>query len=265
MFVLTAYFLRFSDDEVIIGVFIGFICFILVGIKQLERSKALFDVNRRTTLIIKLPLRKMRTFINSRWLDTAICSLMLFFVPVYTWYLSSIHARIPSDILLLAIALLSLLGITYLYSWFVSKKNLKLSGLEKVKDKTILNRLSVYTFNALLVYMSHTSLFKPELFTQVEWIFFVCLGFLVFSIILFGTRPRFETTPMDVLVLLVGALMALALPLIQAEDYSLAIIQFIVLLYGFELILHTDHLIFSSILRWVLFISLFTIVIQGLA
>jgi UDP-GlcNAc:undecaprenyl-phosphate GlcNAc-1-phosphate transferase len=87
-------------------------------------------------------------------------------------------------------------------------------------------------------------------------VFFLCLTILIMLTIRFGSEHRFQTTPLDYLIIFLAFVIPF-LPEIRVEEINISLLtaKMIVMFFAFELLLHTfaDRLKpFGFVLLWVL-------------
>lgn len=99
-----------------------------------------------------------------------------------------------------------------------------------------LDRLGVYTFCALLCYLGYQAQNSDNLIYAVEWVLvLVASVWVFFTISMQKASRRFETSPLDVLLVLLALLVPVfARSSSDIDHLPLEIIKFVVLLYLFE-------------------------------
>lgn len=99
-------------------------------------------------------------------------------------------------------------------------------------------RGGLYVGSTFVMYLSEQPAASTDIFSPIH-IFFVGLAFLVALTIRFNSEHRFQTTPLDYLMVFL-AVMVPALPEMQIGDIHLSFLtaKLIVLFFSFELLLH---------------------------
>lgn len=223
-FVTLAYLLRFYVDSVVMGAFVAYSTLVLVTIHVLQGH----DLVRRHGLSLArlgsglvVPLRPMLQHSNIARLIHLVLLLVLI---SYSLQAVLRVQRIPLDIAMLAGILAALAAV-----------NLASRTLVQWADA-----ISMYTCCALLAYLGYVQGTSgaetyPETYLVLDWLLVLVLGALVWLAVVLSPQRKFETSPLDILVILLAVLAPLLS--VQVEGHSattLAVVKFVVLLYAFE-------------------------------
>jgi UDP-GlcNAc:undecaprenyl-phosphate GlcNAc-1-phosphate transferase len=237
LLVSLAYLLRWQTDIELLAIYAGFACAIFsVFVIRAER----FFPSRRRTVLPVFP--EAATSVESGWLST---------LPIYTlacavgiFFLGSVFlpSHVPIDVGNVALLMFLLLpiGIGVFPSaapWLI--------------------RVGLYVGSTFVLYLSDQGMSGTQgsLHTPLN-VFFLCLALLIMVTIRFGSEHRFQTTPLDYLIVFL-ALAIPFLPEIRVEEINISLLtaKLIVLFFAFELLLHTfaERLKpFGFVLLWVL-------------
>jgi UDP-GlcNAc:undecaprenyl-phosphate GlcNAc-1-phosphate transferase len=237
LLVSLAFLLRWESDIAVMAIYAFFACIIFsVFVTRVDR----FFPRRRPTDQPAFPKAGVRA--GFEWLST---------FPIYTlacavtvFFLASVFlpSHVPLDVGNVALLLFVLLpiGIRIFPSaspWFI--------------------RVGLYVACAFVLYLSDQgmSVSQGSYHTPLN-VFFLCLALLIMLTIRFGSEHRFQTTPLDYLIIFLAIAIPF-LPEIRVEEIniSLLIAKMIVMFFAFELLLHTfaERLKpFGFVLLWVL-------------
>ena len=118
-------------------------------------------------------------------------------------------------------------------------------------------RVGLYVGGTFVLYLSDQGQSGVQgIFHTPLNVFFLCLAILIMLTIRFGSEHRFQTTPLDYLIIFLAFVIPF-LPEIRVEEISISLLtaKMIVMFFAFELLLHTfaDRLKpFGFVLLWVL-------------
>ncbi len=118
-------------------------------------------------------------------------------------------------------------------------------------------RVGLYVGGTFVLYLSDQGLSGAQgIFHTPLNVFFLCLAILIMLTIRFGSEHRFQTTPLDYLIIFLAFVIPF-LPEIRVEEINISLLtaKMIVMFFAFELLLHTfaDRLKpFGFVLLWVL-------------
>jgi UDP-GlcNAc:undecaprenyl-phosphate GlcNAc-1-phosphate transferase len=102
-------------------------------------------------------------------------------------------------------------------------------------------RVGLYVGSTFILYLSdqEVSATQWNIHTPLN-VFFLCLAILIMLTIRFGLRQRFQTTPLDYLIIFLAFSIPF-LPEIQVEEVNISLLtaKLIVMFFAFELLLHT--------------------------
>ena len=243
-FVISAVFLAYERDSLIVGLYLTICAAVFAGIITLERSG--WRPKR-----FSLPVR------FSRWVEqgtlrgtfsAASTRLLWIVMPVYLVFANTFIENIPMDFGVIAFGLF----VVFLVSLLMKKA-----------PTAMLNRGAVYISVAFLVYLMHA---HPAVSTATielaEKIFFMVLALLLAVAIRYARQDNFRLTPMDYLVLLVLLLVGV---INGAEDNPLVflVIKLVILFYAAEWIIHRATRVWNGLAVATL-MTLIIISIRGL-
>ena len=235
--VSLAYLLRWQTEIELLAVYAFFACAILsLFVVHVDRF---FPLRRRQD---SPSFPEAGTSAEARWSSTLpiyalACSVTVFFLG--SVFLPS---HVPIDVGNVALLLLLLLpiGIRLFPSaapWFI--------------------RVGLYVGSTFVLYLSDQGASGAQgVFHTPLNVFFLCLALLIMLTIRFGSAHRFQTTPLDYLIVFLAVVIPF-LPEIRIEEINLSLLtaKLIVLFFAFELLLHTfaERLKpFGFVLLWVL-------------
>ncbi len=118
-------------------------------------------------------------------------------------------------------------------------------------------RVGLYVGGTFVLYLSDQGMSDAQgMFHTPLNVFFLCLTILIMLTIRFGSEHRFQTTPLDYLIIFLAFVIPF-LPEIRVEEINISLLtaKMIVMFFAFELLLHTfaDRLKpFGFVLLWVL-------------
>lgn len=219
-FVTIAYLLRFYVDSVVMMAFIAYSTLVLLSIHLLLKHDLVRRHDLSLTRLGLVVLGPVRPFLQRSNLPRLIRLTLLLVLLIYSLQ-AALHIRqVPLDIAVLA-TLLALLAFANL----PARSHLQWA-----------DAISMYTCCALLAYLGYIQGSTSDVALRlVDWTLVIVLGTLVLLAVLLSPQRRFETSPLDFLVILLAVLAPLLS--VQIEGYSsvtLAVVKFVVLLYAFE-------------------------------
>jgi UDP-GlcNAc:undecaprenyl-phosphate GlcNAc-1-phosphate transferase len=118
-------------------------------------------------------------------------------------------------------------------------------------------RIGLYVGSTFVLYLSDQGMSGAQgIFHTPLNVFFICLAILIMMTIRFGSEHRFQTTPLDYLIIFLAIAIPF-LPEIRVEEINISLLtaKMIVMFFAFELLLHTfaDRLKpIGFVLLWVL-------------
>lgn len=118
-------------------------------------------------------------------------------------------------------------------------------------------RVGLYVGGTFVLYLSDQGLSGAQgMFHTPLNVFFLCLAILIMLTIRFGSEHRFQTTPLDYLIIFLAFVIPF-LPEIRVEEINISLLtaKMIVMFFAFELLLHTfaDRVKpFGFVLLWML-------------
>lgn len=219
-FVTIAYLLRFHVDSVVMTAFLAYSALVLWSIHLLLKHDLVRRYDLSLTRLGWMVLGPVRPFLQRSNLPRLIRLTLLLVLLIYSLQ-AALHIRqVPLDIAILA-TLLALLAF---------------ANLPTRSHMQWADAISMYTCCALLAYLGYIQGSTTDVAVRlVDWALVIVLGTLVLLAVLLSPQRRFETSPLDFLVILLAVLAPLLS--VQIEGYSsvtLAVVKFVVLLYAFE-------------------------------
>jgi UDP-GlcNAc:undecaprenyl-phosphate GlcNAc-1-phosphate transferase len=219
--VSLAYLLRWQSDIVVLAVYGLFACAILLlFVIGTNRICAL----RREADTLSFAESDMRA--ESGWFSTLPIHILGYAVTVFLVGSVFLPAKVPVD---LGNAAILLLGLVLMGLWVFPAARLGFV------------RVALYVGSTFVLYLSEQAVADAgwNLHTPLN-VFFLCLAILIMLAIRFGLAHRFQTTPLDYLMVFL-ALAIPFLPEIRVGDINLSLLtaKLIVLFFAFELLLHT--------------------------
>jgi UDP-GlcNAc:undecaprenyl-phosphate GlcNAc-1-phosphate transferase len=239
--VSLAFLLRWQSDIEVLAIYAFFACAIFsVFVTRIDR---LFSLHRHTD---SLPCPEAGTPAESGWFSTLPIHALACAVIVFLLGSVFLPSHVPVDVGGVAILLFLLLpiGIWVFPSvapWFI--------------------RVGLYVGSTFVLYSSDQGV------SATQWsfhtplnVFFLCLAILIMLTLRFGLKQRFQTTPLDYLIIF----MAFAIPFlpeIRVEEINISLLaaKLIVMFFAFELLLHT----FAERLKPFGFVSLWVLLGLG--
>ena len=222
-FVISAFLSAYASDWLPGCIFFGYLLAVGLVFHCLEIKNFQFDKSEQWTMFWSARFTRirlgLRTLDFERYLPLYILCVLVLLI-AFTGITS---ATISFDVSLLA----ALLAITLTFS------------ITRTMHTPWVDRLGVYTFCALLSYLGYRGQTAATLIYTVEWALIVVASVWVFfTISTQQSTRRFETSPLDVLLIL----LALLLPVFarsssDIDHLPLEVIKFVVLLYLFEYVI----------------------------
>ena len=237
LLISLAFQLRWQSDIVVMAVYSVFACIIFSVF--VTRVDQLFP-RRRPADQPAIPEAGARA-----WLDrfstlpiyTLACAVTVFFLAGVF-----LPSHVPLDVgnVALALFLLLAIGIRIFPSaapWFI--------------------RVGLYVGGTFVLYLSDQGASGAQgMFHTPLNVFFLCLAILIMLTIRFGSEHRFQTTPLDYLIIFLAFVIPF-LPEIRVEEINISLLtaKMVVMFFAFELLLHSfaDRVKpFGFVLLWVL-------------
>lgn len=218
--VSLAYVLRWQSEFAILGVYgivsaVVLFPFLYGGVWKIQSNAILKKADRVLT--------QASTITSSPWLTAFPIKLLGVAVPMFLIFSVFLPEQVPDDMGYVAAVLFAgmLLGL-----WLVPQ----LSAL--------VVRGGLYVGSTFMMYLSEQPAASTEILSPLH-LFFLLLALLVAFTIRFNAEHRFQTTPLDYLMVFL-AVMVPALPEMQIGDIHLSFLtaKLIVLFFSFELLLH---------------------------
>ncbi len=218
--VTLAYVLRWQTELAILGVY-GLVAAVILfpflhsRVWNIQSNRLLKKADRVVT--------RVSTMTSSPWLTTEPIRILGIAVPAFLILSVFMPKRVPDDMSYVAAALfvVMLIGL-----WLFPKFS------------SVLVRGGLYVGSTFIIYLSEQPASSTEILSPIH-VFFVVLALLVALTIRFNAEHRFQTTPLDYLMVFL-AVMVPALPEMQIGDIHLSFLtaKLIVLFFSFELLLH---------------------------
>ena len=235
--VSLAFLLRWESDIEVLAIYAFFVCAIfsvfVIRIDQFSPRRCPLDQPEFSAAGAR---------VGSEWLST---------LPIYTlacavtvFFLASVFlpSHVPLDVGNVALLLFLLVPIgarifPSIAPWFI--------------------RIGLYVGATFVLYLSDQGVSGVQgIFHTPLNVFFLCLAILIMLTIRFGSEHRFQTTPLDYLIIFLAFVIPF-LPEIRVEEINISLLtaKMIVMFFAFELLLHTfaDRLKpIGFVLLWVL-------------
>ncbi len=219
--VTLAYVLRWQTEGTILGVY-GLVAgvilfpFLRSRVWRIQSNRFLKKADRLLT--------RASTITSSPWLTTEPIRILGIAVPAFLIISVFLPRRVPEDMSYVA----ALLFVVMLIGLWISPPRIS----------SLVVRGGLYVGSTFVMYLSEQPAASTDIFSPIH-IFFVGLAFLVALTIRFNSEHRFQTTPLDYLMVFL-AVMVPALPEMQIGDIHLSFLtaKLIVLFFSFELLLH---------------------------
>jgi UDP-GlcNAc:undecaprenyl-phosphate GlcNAc-1-phosphate transferase len=122
-------------------------------------------------------------------------------------------------------------------------------------------RVGLYVGSTFVLYFSDQGMSATQWSFHTPWnVFFLCLAILIMLTIRFGLKQRFQTTPLDYLIIFLAIAIPF-LPEIRVEEINISLLtaKLIVMFFAFELLLHA----FAERLKPFGFVSLWVLLGLG--
>lgn len=241
MLVSLAFLLRWQSDIEVLATYAFFACAIVSVF--VARVDQLFSPRRHTE---SLPFPEAESRAESSRISTLPIHALAGAVTVFLLGSVFFPSHVPVDVGGVALLLFLLLpiGIWIFPSaapWFI--------------------RVGLYVGSTFVLYLSDQGVFAAQgsIYSPLN-AFFLCLAILIMLTIRFGLKQRFQTTPLDYLIIFLAFAIPF-LPDIRVEEISISLLtaKLIVMFFAFELLLDT----FSERLKPFGFVSLWVLLVLG--
>ncbi len=218
--VTLAYLLRWQSELAILGTYclvstLILFPFLRSGAWHIQSNRLLIRADRFLTRTSRIT--------SSPWLITEPIRLLGIAVPAFLIMSVFLPKRVPEDMgYVAAILFMVMLGGVWLLP----------------NSSPLLIRGGLYVGSTFIMYLSENPVASTDILSPIH-IFFMGLAALVALTIRFNSEHRFQTTPLDYLMVFL-AVMVPALPEMQIDDIHLSFLtaKLIVLFFSFELLLH---------------------------
>lgn len=227
VFVLSGYLLRSAADAVIIGTFCGLSAAIVLGHDLLRRwgiagSDFIRSFFGASTMLAELGVNRA-----AHW-------GVVFGVHLYLLFCAFMAPGLTSDIWILVVVMTALQAL-----FLIRNRDAAFSWFE---------RLVFYLVAVVALFVSQVSEALPRALSPFDAAYFVVLAVMIVLTMRSIGSDRFQTNPLDILVLLIAVTLP-NLPELGMQPYGVAIIKLIMLFYGIEFIISINR-------RYLLFIRL---------
>jgi len=241
LLVSLAYLLRWQTDIEVLAIYAFFACaicslFVMHGDRLFPQSR-----HQDSPAFPKDGARAESGWLSTLPIYTLACAVTVFFlISVF------LPSHVPVDVGNVALLLVLLLPIgIWIFpsaaSWLI--------------------RVGLYVGSMFVLYLSDqgVSATQGSLHTPLN-VFFLCLAILIMLTIRFGLKQRFQTTPLDYLIIFLAIAIPF-LPEIRVEEINISLLtaKAIVMFFAFELLLHT----FAERLKPFGFVSLWVLLGLG--
>lgn len=218
--VSLAYVLRWQSEAAILGTY-GIVAAVILfpflygGVWKLQSNVILKKADHMLT--------QASTITSSFWFTTFPIQVLGVAVPMFLIGSVFLPARIPDDMGYVAFILFAGMVVGL---WLVPQLS------------SLVVRGGLYVGSTFIMYLSEQPAASTEILSPLH-VFFFLLALLVALTIRFNAEHRFQTTPLDYLMVFL-AVMVPALPEMQIGDIHLSFLtaKLIVLFFSFELLLH---------------------------
>ncbi len=218
--VTLAYVLRWQMELAILGVY-GLVASVILF--PFLRSRAWKLPTNRLFKNADRWLTRASMITSSPWLTTEPIRILGIAVPAFLILSVFLPKRVPDDMAYVAAVLFVVI----------------LIGLGVApKASSLLVRGGLYVGSTFIMYLSEQPASSTDILSPIH-VFFVGLALLVALTIRFNSEHRFQTTPLDYLMVFLAVVVP-ALPEMQIGDIHLSFLtaKLIVLFFSFELLLH---------------------------
>ena len=219
VFVVSAFFTAYSPDWVPALLFVTYGALLTSTLLGLERFNISFQEKGMVRLYAKDSIRFFVSGIRSLKADRFLPVYIAVTIPCLAFYTIAAAPDYGVDVALLALLLAG-------YCFF--REQLPFHG-------DWADRLTTYTLCACLCYLGYQGAGLSGFVYLLEWLLICVGGLLVFIAISSSGSGRFETSPYDVLLILLAFLIPyFTRSATDADHLLLDIVKFVVLLYVFE-------------------------------
>ena len=222
VFVVSAFLTCYSADWIPALLFAVYVMALLATLNYLEKNNAKLSSFGSISALVKAQRNWMAKQLQIVNIEKYTVFYVALVVLVLTFYSLTFEASYSADIQTLPI----ILSIVFALSIF---------------SKTIriwVDRAAAYTFCALLAYLGYGNHAQFEAFYYLEWGLVVASALWIFVIIPLQNASKFETSPFDILIVLLSLLIPyFAEEASKIDRLAVNIIKFMVLLYLFEYVL----------------------------
>ena len=225
VFVISAFFSCYSQDWLPTSLFFIYAMLLTLVLSLLESEKLSFQFVNGFRHWGKRQLVSGRRVLRSLNLEKYLPLYILCLIPGLIVFAGAGDLHVAVDVAILAVVLAILL----------------IFGIMRAHPNEWLDRVGSYTFCALLCYLGYKNSSHEGVLYLVEWLLIVVAGLWVFCTISLERRgKRFETSPLDILLILLALLIPLFAESTSAVDHlPLDVFKFVVLLYLFEYIINS--------------------------
>lgn len=218
--VTLAYVLRWQAELTILGLY-GLVTSVILF--PFLRSRVWNIQSNRLLKKVDRMLTRASTITASPWLTTEPIRILGIAVPTFLILSVFLPKRVPVDMAYVAAVLfvVMLLGL-----WVAPKAS------------SLFVRGGLYVGSTFIMYLSEQPASSTDILSPIH-VFFVVLALLVALTIRFNSKHRFQTTPLDYLMVFLAVVVP-ALPEMQIGAIHLSFLtaKLIVLFFSFELLLH---------------------------
>ncbi|MCG8672703.1 MAG: undecaprenyl/decaprenyl-phosphate alpha-N-acetylglucosaminyl 1-phosphate transferase [Pseudomonadales bacterium] len=230
LFVVSAFFTAYSPDWIPASLFIGYSVTIVLMLSLLESRRYSFQERGVIRVYIKERVQFLSDWLQSKKLYIYLPGFIVFAMPVLSFYTVLSGNAIGADVAILcaafALAFFARNHIDFNNDWF--------------------DRVITYTFCACLSYLGYYKLDVTDTGYIIEWAVICVAALLVFVAISTSNSKKFETSPYDILLILLAFLIPhFSQAATDIDHLPLDIVKFIVLLYVFEYLINS-HIYQSS-------------------
>lgn len=244
VFVISAFFTAYSPDWKPATLFVVYGLLIVFCLDFVEERQISFHHQGVFRLYAKDSVRSVLLGLQTLNLARHLPLFVIVALPALTFHTLATGSDIGIDVAVLALVMAVLFF---------------LRGYYKVENDWY-DRVLTYTFSACIAYLGFKKGDVSSAEYLIEWILICIAGVLVFVAISTGKDKRFETSPYDVLLILLAFLIPYFTKMATEVDHlPLDIVKFIVLLYVFEYLINSKEYETNRLLRYTLGVCAFSV------
>ena len=225
VFIISAFLTCYSQDWLPTLLFVVYTLVLTATLSLMESERVNFYYNGWIRKWSKARWREWKRILGAVNVERYLPYYVLGLVPLMIIFAGAEAIHVSVDVAVLSVGLAILL----------------VFGIRRAHQNEWLDRLGAYTFCALLCYLGYRNQNHDGTVYILEWMLIVIAGLWVFvTISVQRQNRRFETSPLDILLILLALLIPLFAESTSAVDHlPLDVFKFVVLLYLFEYIINS--------------------------